>query len=94
MSASGSQGNAPHEGTLALRIGYRSLLSIEGPSNPHPMGPVFSQALGDRLSPDPGSLSPDCWQEKSGPASVLVTGRLSQEEALVSGWGFIIVPVL
>lgn len=57
------------------------------------MDPLFFQALGDRVNLDPASLSQDCWQEKSGPASVLVT-RFSREEALMSGQGFILLLML
>lgn len=57
------------------------------------MDPQFFQELGDRVSLDPGSLSQDSWQEKSGPASVLVT-RFSLEEALMSGQDFILLLLL
>lgn len=66
---------------------------LEDLESPIFMDPLFFQALGDRVSLDPGSLSQDCWQEKSGSASVLVT-RFSREEALMSGQGFILLLML
>lgn len=57
------------------------------------MDPLFFPALGDSVGPDPEPLNQDCCQEKSESASVLVT-RFSQEEALMSGQGFIILLML
>lgn len=52
--------------------------------------PYFSRQW-VRVSPDPGSLSQGCWQEKLGPASVFVTVRFAREVTLVSRQGFSIL---